>query len=102
MNKGQRTIHRKMKNSDKNCVIRIFLLKEYWLPPIMYWAYESPSVEGQTASVACVHMVSKVRLRMITLSLFLLVSAYLSNYILTTLRNFFGNYQIGSYDYEHC
>lgn len=29
MNKGQRTIHRKMKNSDKNCVIRIFPLKEY-------------------------------------------------------------------------
>lgn len=36
MDEGQRTIHRKMKTSDRNYVIRIFPLKGYRLPPLMY------------------------------------------------------------------
>ena len=70
MNKDQRTIYKKIENSDRNCMVRTFPLKEYWLSPTMNWACEGPSVEGQITSVAYVYIVAKVRQRMITLSLF--------------------------------
>lgn len=63
--------------------------------------YIEPRAEVQITSVACVHRVSKVRLRTITLPLFYIVPTYFSIYILTNLRNFFRNYLIGSYEYEH-
>lgn len=70
MNKDQRTIYKKIENPDRNCMVSIFPLKEYWHSPTMNWACEGPSVEGQITSVAYVYIVSKVRQRMITLSLF--------------------------------
>lgn len=100
MNKDQRTIYKKIENPDRNCMVRIFPLQEYWHSPAMNWSCEGPSVEGQIMSVAYVYIVSKVRQRMITLSLFH-IGIHFSIYIFINLMNFFGNYQEWSYDYEH-
>lgn len=101
MNKGQKTIYKKIKNSDRKCMVSIFSLKEFWLPPIRCWAYEHPSVEGQITSVACVPNGVKVRCRVIVLSLFPIGIHLLFHLYLDQSDEFLWQLPSREYDYEH-